>query len=61
LIGTPGARFDTAADLSDSIIEASQTTSKTSAPLKLHFLRGDNPREREVVISLSSRPTREAA
>ena len=54
LIGTPGARFTVAADLSDAIAEA-------GGALKLHFLRGDNAREREVVISLSSRPTREAA
>ena len=54
LIGTPAARFTSAADLSDAISDA-------DARLTLHFLRGDNIREREVVISLSGRFTREAA
>lgn len=54
LIGTPGSRFTTAADLSDAIGDA-------NARLILRFLRGDNAREREVVISLANRPTREAA
>jgi serine protease Do len=54
LIGTPGARFTTAPDLSDAIGDA-------DGRLTLRFLRGDNTREREVVISLASRPTREAA
>ena len=59
LIGTPGSRFTTAADLADAIAEA--IYGKADGRLKLHFLRGDNTREREVVISLSSRITREAA
>ena len=54
LIGTPGSRFTTAADHSDAISDA-------DGRLKLHFLRGDTTREREVVISLSSRFTQEAA
>jgi serine protease Do len=54
LIGTPGARFTAAPDLSDAIGDA-------DGRLTLRFLRGDNTREREVVISLASRPTREAA
>ncbi len=54
LIGTPAARFTSAADLSDAIGDA-------DARLTLHFLRGDNLREREVVISLARRFTREAA
>jgi serine protease Do len=54
LIAAPGSRFTTAADLSDAIADA-------DGRLTLHFLRGDNTREREVVISLSSRLTREAA
>jgi serine protease Do len=54
LIGTAGTRFTTSADLSDAIDEA-------DGRLKIHFLRGDNAREREVVISLTGRLTREAA
>ncbi len=54
LIGTPGARFTETADLSDAIGDA-------DARLTLHFLRGDNTREREVVISFSRRHAREAA
>jgi len=54
LIGTLGSRFTTAADLADAIDEA-------DGRLKIHFLRGDNAREREVVISLPGRLTREAA
>jgi serine protease Do len=54
LIGTPGARFTTAADLSDAIGDA-------DVRFTLRFLRGDTTREREVVVSLSSRVTREAA
>ncbi len=54
LIGTPGARFTAAADLSDAIGEI-------DGPLHLRFLRGENAREREVVIPLPGRLTREAA
>jgi len=54
LIGTPDSRFTNAADLPDAISDA-------DGRLKLHFLRGDNTREREVVISLSGGFTREAA
>jgi serine protease Do len=54
LIATAATRFTTPADLSDAIGDA-------DGPLTLRFLRGDNTREREVVISLSSRSTREAA
>ncbi len=45
----------TTADLADSIAEAG------SGLLKLRFLRGDHSREREVVILLPARLTREAA
>ncbi len=55
LIGTHDSRFTTAADLSDAIAET------RSQRLRLHFLRGDNAREREVVISLANRVAREAA
>ena len=54
LIGTLGARFTAAAELSDAVGDA-------DGRMTLRFLRGDNPREREVVISLSGRTTREAA
>jgi serine protease Do len=54
LIGTAGTRFTTSADLSDAIDEA-------DGRLKIHFLRGDNAREREVVIPRTGRLTREAA
>jgi serine protease Do len=54
LIGTPEALFATAFDLADAIGEA-------SGRLRLRFLRGDNAREREVVVSLGGRFTREAA
>jgi predicted AAA+ superfamily ATPase len=54
LIGTHDSRFTTAADLSDAIAE-------TDERLRLHFLRGDNAREREVVISLANCVAREAA
>jgi serine protease Do len=55
LIGTQEATFTTGADLTDALAEAD------SGRLKLRFLRGDNPREREVVICLGDRLTREAA
>jgi S1-C subfamily serine protease len=55
LIGDVLIDFTTAADLSDSIGKAG------SGGLKLRFLRGDFAREREVVLSLASRFTREAA
>jgi serine protease Do len=55
LIGTQEATFTTSADLIDAITEAD------SGRLKLRFLRGDNPREREVVICLGDRLTQEAA
>ena len=58
LIGTAGTRFASAADLADTIDDA---IAGADGRLKIHFLRGDNAREREVVISLASRPTREAA
>jgi len=58
LIGTSGSRFTTAADLADAIDDA---ITEADGRLKIHFLRGDNTREREVVISLSDRLTREAA
>lgn len=61
LIGTPDSRFITTADLSDVIGEASDTIGQAEARLHLRFLRGDNTREREVVISLSARIAREAA
>jgi serine protease Do len=54
LVGTPETRFATAFDLADAIGE-------TSGRLRLRFLRGDNSREREVVISLGSRFAWEAA
>jgi serine protease Do len=54
LIGTPETRFITAFDLADTIGEAHDR-------LRLRFLRGDNAREREVVISLGGRSAREAA
>ena len=54
LIGTPETRFATAFDLADAIGEA-------GGRLRLRFLRGDNAREREVVISLGSRFAWEAA
>jgi serine protease Do len=57
LIGTPGARFTTAADLADTIDDA---ISDAAARLTVRFLRGDNTREREVVISLSGRSARSA-
>jgi S1-C subfamily serine protease len=55
LIGAQEATFTTAADLTDALAEAD------SGRLKLRFLRGDNPRGREVVICLGDRLTREAA
>jgi len=55
LIGTEKTRFASAADLSDAIAEAG------SGRLTLRFLRGDHPREREVVVSFAGRFTREAA
>ena len=58
LIGTFGCRFTTAADLADVINDA---IAEADGRLKIHFLRGDNTREREVVISLCGRLTREAA
>jgi serine protease Do len=58
LIGTHCSRFTTAADLADTIDDA---IAETHGRLRLHFLRGDNTREREVVIALSGRLTREAA
>jgi serine protease Do len=54
LIGVEKAAFTAAADLTDAIADA-------SGHVKLRFIRGDNAREREVVISLGSRFTREAA
>ena len=54
LIGTPETRFATAFDLADAIGEA-------GGRLRLRFLRGDNAREREVVISLGGRFAWEAA
>jgi len=62
LIGTLGSRFTTAADLADAIDDAIDgVIGDADSRLKIHFLRGDNAREREVVISLSGRITREAA
>ena len=63
LIGTLGSRFTTAADLADAIDDAigDALIGKADGRLKIHFLRGDNAREREVVISLTGRFTREAA
>jgi serine protease Do len=58
LIGTSNARFTTAADLADTIDDA---IDDTDGRLTLRFLRGDNAREREVVVSLSGRSRREAA
>lgn len=58
LLETRGSRFTTAADLSDTIDDA---IAEANGRLTLRFLRSDNTREREVVISLSSRFTREAA
>jgi S1-C subfamily serine protease len=58
LIGTHASRFTTAADLADTIDDA---VSDADARLTLRFVRGDNTREREVVLSLSGRFTREAA
>jgi serine protease Do len=55
LIGTHEASLASAADLIDAIAEAD------SGRLKLRFLRGDHTREREVVVSLAGRFTREAA
>jgi serine protease Do len=55
LIGDVLIDFTTAADLADSIGRAG------SGGLKLRFLRGDLARDREVVLSLASRFTREAA
>ena len=55
LVGTQTAAFTTAADLIDALSEAD------SGRVKLRFLRGDNPHEREVVICLGGRLTREAA
>ena len=54
LIGTPGTRFSNAAELSDAIDDA-------DGRLTLRFLRGDNFRERKVVIPFPGRITREAA
>lgn len=58
LIGTAGTRFTSAADLADTIDGA---IAEADGRLKIHFLRGDNTREREVVIPLPGRLTREAA
>jgi serine protease Do len=58
LIGTAGTPFTTAADLADTIDDA---IAEADGRLKIHFLRGDNTREREVVIPLPGRLTREAA
>ena len=55
LIGTEKASFTATADLADAIAEAG------SGHFTLRFLRGDHTREREVVISLESHLTREAA
>jgi serine protease Do len=55
LIGAQNAAFTTAADLVDAIADAD------SGRLTLRFLRGDNAREREVVVSLAGRFAREAA
>ncbi len=55
LIGAEKTRFTTATDLVDAIAEAG------SGRLTLRFLRGDHAHEREVVISLAGRFTREAA
>jgi serine protease Do len=54
LIGTPETRFTTAFDLADAIGEA-------GGRLRLRFVRGDNAREREVVVSLGGRFAWEAA
>jgi serine protease Do len=61
LIGTPEAQFTTAADLFDAMAETHHSAGEASGRLPLRFLRGDNAREREVVISLAGRLTREAA
>jgi serine protease Do len=63
LIGTLGSRFTTAADLTDAIDDAigDPLIGENDGRLKIHFLRGDNAREREVVISLTGRFAREAA
>src|SRR5579864_4981228 len=55
LIGDVLIGFTTAADLAEAIGKAG------SGGLKLRFLRGDRAREREVVLSLAGRFTREAA
>jgi serine protease Do len=55
LIGTEKASFTATADLADAIAEAG------SGHFTLRFLRGDHTREREVVISLESHLSREAA
>jgi len=55
LIGTRETAFAAAVDLVDAIIGAD------SGCLRLRFLRGDHAREREVVVSLAGRFTREAA
>jgi serine protease Do len=55
LIGTQKVAFTTPADLIDAIEETD------SGRLTLRFLRGDNSSEREVVVSLGGRFTREAA
>jgi serine protease Do len=58
LLGTPGVRWASAADLSDVIEDADREEGRR---LNLRFLRGDRAREREVVLSLAGRPAREAA
>jgi serine protease Do len=55
LIGTDKTRFTNTGDLVDAIADVG------SGGLKLLFLRGDRAHEREVVVSLAGRFTREAA
>ena len=55
LVGTAEGAFTSPADLPDAVADAG------SGRLKLRFLRGDRKREREVVLALAGRPSREAA
>jgi serine protease Do len=55
LIGTEKNGFTAAGDLADALAEAG------GGRLTLRFLRGEHSREREVVVSLPGRFTREAA
>jgi serine protease Do len=55
LIGTREAGFQTVSDLGDSIMAAGPGV------IPLRFLRGDNPREREVSVSFEGRSGKRAA